>query len=508
MPPTTPDSRRLALIVTAAYLLVVSFLAFHHELWRDEVRSLNIVAGSHSPIDLIRNLRNEGHPPLWYVLLYVSNHVTRSMLVLKPVAALVAAGAAYILMRFAPFPSWQKILLLLGQFPLYEYSVMCRNYGISMLLLFAAAAVYRYRFSHPWRLAVMLALLANTNAHSLILTMGWLVMWLGEWAVRWRTVEIRVRRLLPALALVLVAMALSGWVVYPDHRTIVTGVRNVNPERLHIAFLAALNAPASVFGEAVGLGNESALNAFFWLFVLSRLGRPWQAVAVVLVGVGLTMFATLVYGFALRHAGLFVIFCVTILWISNQEDAPVSRFRPLARFVQIFERQLPGAFSVFLVVQASLAVPTVKRDLDRTLSGAPALGMLLRSRPDLSQAIVIADPEPPIETLLYYSNNQVYLAREGRFMVKVAFTTDNRESVTLDDIQAIGEELRRKTGRPVVFALGHSLDLGGPFERRTAYGKVFTYSPASRETFLARTELVGDARGDVGDENFTAYKLK
>jgi hypothetical protein len=508
MAPTTADSRKLALVVTAAYLIVVSFFAFHHEVWRDEVRALNIAAASHSPIDLLRNLKNEGHPALWYLLLYLGNHVTGSMLVLKPTALLIAAAAAYVLMRFAPFPAWQKILFLLGQFPLYEYSVMCRNYGISMLLLFAAAAVYRYRFTHPWRLAVLLALLANTNAHCLILVTGWLVLWLGEWSVRWRTAEARGRNILPALSLVLVAMVVSVWVVYPDHRSIVTGVRGVGWEQFRAALLSAVVSPGRIYAEAVGISSEFALNAFFWLFAFSFVARPWQSAAVVVVGLGLTMFASLVYGFGLRHGGLFLLFGVTVLWISGDGSKPVWLVSPVARLVRIIERHRATAFSIFLILQAALAVPQIARDLGGTVSGTPALARLLRSNPDLSRAIVIAEPEPMIEGLPYYSSNPVYLVREGRFMLKVHFTTENRAAVTLDAIQAAGEDLRRTTGRPVVFALGHTLDRGGPFEQRTPFGKVFTYSLTSLQDFLDRTEHVGDARGDFGDENFFVYKLR
>jgi hypothetical protein len=508
MSPTNADSRKLALIATAAYLIVVSFLAFHHEVWRDEVRALNIAAASHSPVDLLRNLKNEGHPALWYLLLYLGNHITGSMLVLKPTALLIAAAAAYVLMRFAPFPAWQKVLFLLGQFPLYEYSVMCRNYGISMLLLFAAATVYRCRFTHPWRLAVLLALLANTNAHCLILVTGWLVLWLGEWAVRWRTVEARARTMLPALSLVLVAMVVCVWVVYPDHRSIVTGVRGVTWQQVRAAFLGAVVSPGRIYAEAMGLGSEFALGALFWLFALSFLARPWQSAAVVVVGLGLTMFASLVYGFGLRHGGLFLMFGVAVLWISRDGSKPVELFSPVARLVRIIERHRAAAFSIFLILQAALAVPQIALDLRGTVTGTPALAKLLRTNPDLSRAIVIAEPEPMIEGLPYYSDNPVYLAREGRFMLKVHFTTENRAGITLDAIQAAGEDLQRTTGRPVVFALGHTLDRGGPFERPTPFGKMFRYSPASLQHFLDRTEHVADSRGDSGDENFFVYKLR
>src|SRR5262249_31089786 len=124
-----------ALVGTLIYAVVVALLARHHELWRDEVRALNIVSGSSSLIEMFRRLHNEGHPALWYLILYAGVHLTGSKLVLKPISALVACAAMYVFFRFAPWPWWQKAAFAVGVLPLYEYSVMCRNYGISMLLL-------------------------------------------------------------------------------------------------------------------------------------------------------------------------------------------------------------------------------------------------------------------------------------------------------------------------------------------------------------------------------------
>ena len=87
---SSEDDWKLALVATLAYGVVVTVLASHHELWRDEVRALNIAAHSGTPAQLVRRLENEGHPILWYLLLYAGYHLTGTMLVIKPIAALVA----------------------------------------------------------------------------------------------------------------------------------------------------------------------------------------------------------------------------------------------------------------------------------------------------------------------------------------------------------------------------------------------------------------------------------
>ena len=130
------------------WLAIVLFTSTRHEFWRDEVRALWIARAAHSPLDIFR-IRNEGHPALWYLLLYLCKSIVDSPLVL-PVLSITIAFAAVVLFLFrAPFPLWLRALFIFSALPLYEYSVMARNYGISMLLFFIAAALYRERDEHP-----------------------------------------------------------------------------------------------------------------------------------------------------------------------------------------------------------------------------------------------------------------------------------------------------------------------------------------------------------------------
>jgi hypothetical protein len=89
--------------------------------------------------------------------------------VLPAIAFVVAVAAALLLVLKSPFP-WPMIgLILLGHFFLFEYSVMARNYGIAMLVLFAVATYYPAYRSRGIVLGVLLFLLANCNVFSAIL---------------------------------------------------------------------------------------------------------------------------------------------------------------------------------------------------------------------------------------------------------------------------------------------------------------------------------------------------
>lgn len=55
------------LIIFAGYLLFNGILLAGHELWRDEA-NVWLLARDVSPIQLLKEIKYQGHPCLWYYL--------------------------------------------------------------------------------------------------------------------------------------------------------------------------------------------------------------------------------------------------------------------------------------------------------------------------------------------------------------------------------------------------------------------------------------------------------
>ena len=130
-------SRRAYVIVTAIllglWLAVVIFTALRHEYWRDEVRAWSLAREATSPLDLFHRIRYEGHPILWYLLLYVGKSIVDTPLVLPITSIVIASAAVTIFMLRSPFPLWMKASFLFSALPLYVYSVKARNYAYQVL---------------------------------------------------------------------------------------------------------------------------------------------------------------------------------------------------------------------------------------------------------------------------------------------------------------------------------------------------------------------------------------
>jgi hypothetical protein len=498
-----------ALGLLLAFVSVTLLVALRHEVWRDEVRALNVAAGSHSLVELFRNMRDEGHPALWYLLLYAAYHLTGSMLVLKPVSLAIAWGAAWIWLRHSPLPLHQRALFLFGQLPLYEYSVMCRNYGLGMLLVFVACVFWRERFRRPVRLAVVLALLANSSAPALIVTVGLVLVLLVDGLLRRPPPAERVHAAVfaAALGIVIVGGVLSVAVLYPGKDNVVTGVQTLNAGAVARSLGQLLASPGQLFAAHVGLTSALCASVLVWLLVLSYAARPGLALALLVVFVGISMLHSLIYTLMLRHFGLALVFIVVAAWIDLESRDQLSLPQPLARVIAGLVRYREAALTLFLIGQVCLAVPMVQRDVEVALSSSEQLGRVLAT-PELREAIVISEPAL-IEALPYYARNPIYLPREHDYLkTRVSMTRTTQVVLSLDDLMALADRLHGETGKTIVLALSHRMDPAGPYSLWVSYRRSFVFTADSLKRFRERAQLVADLRAPAGDENFMVYRWK
>jgi len=157
-------------VIFLLYIALSSFTISHHEIWGDELHSWNIAKSSTTLTDVISNSRYEGHPPVWYIILWSISRCTADIVWMQVVHWLIITMAVFILLFFAPFPLLTRILIPFGYFFLFEYAALSRNYAIALLLTFCILLVLRSRLRYKVPLYyVLLFVLANTHLLALIL---------------------------------------------------------------------------------------------------------------------------------------------------------------------------------------------------------------------------------------------------------------------------------------------------------------------------------------------------
>src|SRR5262249_37310713 len=160
---------RLAEFIALAFFFLGAVLSLNHEMWRDEIQVWLLARDSSSVAELFSNLKYEGHPGLWHLLVMPLTRVTNSPTAMQALHLFVATSTIYLFARYSPFSFLQKLLFSFGYFPFYEYAIVARNYALGILLIFAFTSLFDARYTKSVVVGLVLLLLSHTSVLGLII---------------------------------------------------------------------------------------------------------------------------------------------------------------------------------------------------------------------------------------------------------------------------------------------------------------------------------------------------
>lgn len=140
------NEKKAHITLFSIFLLLSFSLLFFHELWRDELHTLIVINESNSLMDIFKNTRYDGHPLLWYYIVYVFKGVSLfSYQIVHWMISIFGIGIFYFNSKIDI--KW-KTLIIFGYFFTYEYNIIFRNYSLGVLFLFLSIFAYeKKRFS-------------------------------------------------------------------------------------------------------------------------------------------------------------------------------------------------------------------------------------------------------------------------------------------------------------------------------------------------------------------------
>lgn len=474
--------------------------------------------------DMLRQMHGEGHPALWYILLRAAYVVVGSPVVLKVVALMIAAAAAYLLVFRLKLPLSIMLLSLFGSFSIFEYAAMSRNYGISMLVIFLIVLTWEKGARNGILTGLLFALLANTNVHSVVLVGGFLAYWFFDLVLARPRLRLgEYRAFATAAAIAAVGIVVCFLTVYPTFND--TGQNDLSGENFALLALRALTLPSSHFTSFYPDSILELIVAYplaFRIFTalmsvliygsLFALANRWPAmIAAGLVLLGLSLLFTLVYPGGYRHQALWLVFMIAMTALTTdfqRQGAGVAAMKAAGGGVK-FGRL---CFLILLALQVVSGIEKVNRAFvaEIPFSRSKDFGAFMQSRPDLKDAIIMADPDYLVEALPYYLSNRTYLMREERFGAIVRYTRNARLSLSLADVLQTARRLQQSEHVPVIVLLSQRLDqINAPVSLRESYVWRLSLTPDEIAAFLSATDLVKRFGPVVGsDETYDVYVMK
>ncbi|MBX9729834.1 MAG: hypothetical protein K2P68_06745 [Sphingomonas sp.] len=506
---TQSFSRQLRLAVGLIWLALTLYLVSHHVMWRDEVRALSLALSGDTIFDMPSYARGYGHPLLWHVILRTSHDLFGTRLVLPGAALVVTVAANATLLWASPLRLSVVCLVMFSFFGLYEYCVTARNYGISMLLLFAIAASYTKSRHRGPVLGLLLALLCNTNVHSVVLALAFYLFWaidlIFEQGIRWSPAK---KNLILNAAIVAVGVVASIASVVPS----LEDAPSVAPSSWLSRALEMIpgTAYARIFGNfhfSPLMQIAAAILVFGSTAMFAR--RPAALIAALAALVGLQAIFVFVYPGFYRHEALVIVFDITLLWLVVQGHG--GRWQPSGRAPPWLQLAEFGGRALFLALLAS-QLPASARAVVNAVNGKPESETQhvaeLIARHGLQRAIIVTDPDFMAEALAYYLDNPIYSLRQRRFSHVVGMRLAESRPMTLARILTTAQMLQNTTSRDVLVLLNTPLPSDNRYMviDRSTFGPL-VLTPGDLRAFRDAVVPLGELRQASGDEDFSVYLL-
>ena len=433
-------------ILLAGYLVFNGILLAGHELWRDEA-NVWLLVRELTPIQLFREIRYQGHPCLWYLLVMPFAKLNFPFKTISVLSFLVMGAGAGIFTFKAPFHPITKLVCLLSPIFSYYYPVVARNYCLIALLLILLAYYYPNRNEKPWLYGLLLGLLVQADTIALA-TAGLIsLMWLYEGISQ----SIRERKAAPlfnkAKGLLMPFVSLLLWMAE---------FRNVSdsPEYQFRQLAASdllreiRNFSYSILSRMTGQGQtfDTILMVLFLaagILVTLRLKNLWPMIVMAGTFLFQAVFSILVYQLHIWHYIAIGFTLIWFLWLGNRKDHEKEADSKRNRYWNISCGILSEAVllllsvTMFLRWNAPEESSSLKNALFGTYSDGVNVAAYIRENVDPGELILSTDVSESSTVQAYLGKKYIfYYAGSGRKATYADYAGEQKETVSYEELIA------------------------------------------------------------------------
>jgi hypothetical protein len=424
--------RRFALL---AYALFTTVNVITHEMWRDELQPWAIAASSNSLSKLFFNIRYEGHPPLWYLILYALSRAIQSFAAMQALHLVIAMAVVCVFLRFAPFTRLQRLLFVFGYFPLYEYAAISRGYAIGILLLFCLCAVMQK--GGKWKhiaCGIILFLMPFTTVYGFIITIAFFTVFVLQYAT---DRDMRIHKWQTTLCAIIVPAGLfvSAYMTMPQGQTrLESHAAEPGKSRAQKVLANPWKAFCPIPRQKITFWNSNIVRSKGMLAILGTLVLclPFLLFArnrdvLLLFFISAFLMICLQYfkhlG-SMRHFGHYYMMFIVCLWLSTfygHQWQPARLFRGIA---EAGSKITPAFFGVLLAVQAVAGIDASVMEWRFPFSQSKNAAAYLAAN-GFAELPMIGDKDSKTSSVAMRMHRRIYYPAVDSMGSFVLFSTDN-----------------------------------------------------------------------------------
>ncbi len=497
MKPYAPVAENLIL---ALWVVGVFTSTLTHELWRDEVRSLLLATGIDSFSEFISMAKYDGHPLLWRSILTAMYAVLPNPVVLQMGSLIIGFLTVWLFVKYSPFQLWIKALFIFGTVPFGSNAVSARDYGMTMLLFFLFAILITQKTARPIITGVVLFLAANTNSYGMYMS----GLFLGYWIVTSGLHVLKDKRYIFACVLVVAGVLFSRYTTRVDVDTVFATPEFMAQIEYGKHFLAAILHPGEYIWYMLNL--DLVYRDIFMVILILGLFvvRPMLGLTVLVCVVLFNFVSGAIIYPQIRHQGVLLGFLMTAYWLALyilNSERPTFKFATPVYYFALIAMFVPFMVHAIWHTKNALIEEAL---VDK--SSAMAIGKYIETNEQLQRSIIIGEPDYTMQTIGYYSDNQIYLAREKRFGKFVKYSTEFQTLMTLSDLLDTAKELYQKRKVPVLIVIGYfGASEKNPKTFHSLYRGDFEMGVDDIREFNQQTLKLAEFNAAIGDENYQLF---
>ena len=436
----------ILMILLAGYLIFNGIMLAGHELWRDEA-NVWLIARELSPIQLFEEIRYQGHPCLWYLLVMPFAKLGFPFKTISVVSFLIMAVGAGIFTLRAPFHPVTKLICLFSPIFSYYYPVVARNYCLIALLLILLAYYYPKRNEKPWIYGLMLGLLVQADTIALPIAGLISLMWLYE-GVSKSIVERQASPLFNKVkGLWLPLASLLLWIA--EFKNVSDSPEFQFRQLTILEFLREIkNFSYSILTRMTGQGQafDTILIVLFFaagILLSIRLKNLWPMIVMVGTFLFQAVFSILVYQLHIWHYVAIGFTLVWFFWLGNLKEADGGIAFGRNRFPYFFCRVLSEVVLILLSVTMFLRwnAPEESSSLKNAISGVYSDGVnmaaYIRKNVEKDELILSTDVSESSTVQAYLGKEYTfYYAGSGKKATYADYAFEQKETITYDRLLA------------------------------------------------------------------------
>ncbi len=334
--PCRPTRIDIAITLLATVLLIVN--AARHEMWHDEINAFEIALHSPTLPALFHNLHYEGHPPLWYLMLWAASAFSADPATTQIVHTGIVILIYVLIGLYSPFSTLEKLLLLNGYFLGFEYAVLARNYSLGVLFALLYAEFRSKRPDFVVLNGALLGLLANTTVFGLMMSGVFACEYVLDCIIRARRSGTpRLRSIAAGAAVYLALITVCVLTIVPAQNIGEHGSSYLfhYASKLWHLKLAVVSVVSLSF-----LPFDADFPASYWIGMEPAMRKLWEVreaglvlvvaaltvifrkdlrllIVIAATGAAAALFCHLIYLSGIRQTGIFFVAVLTALWMQR-----------------------------------------------------------------------------------------------------------------------------------------------------------------------------------------------